>query len=439
MESTFAQALGWAKGFEAEETKIASDRVAHALATNSGAGVERAIACQVHWAIAFSCGEMASAREASESFLKAAEGAGTLPGLAAAHRSMGATFLAQGDLAEASKFFEQARELSDLSPDRDRIFGTGPDPGASAAAQFSLAAWMLGAPDRSRALINEAAARTETIEHIPAQTVVRYFAALLEMLRGDARACLLRALSMIDYCRDRGVEQFLGAGTAISAWARARLEGADIGLPFRQTLAAICEQGHLLYLPFYLGRLAEIEIAEKELDAAMSRINEARELARDTGQRAFDAFLQRLLGEALLAADRADTSAAETAFLASIEIAQRQNARSFGLQAALSLARFYQSTGRPVEAHDVLAPALEGLSPTPEMSEIAEAQALLAGLSQTDEVKADAAQRRRMTRLHVAYGNALIATRGHGASEPKRSQGLASLQPATGTRPNDSQ
>jgi hypothetical protein len=43
----------------------------------------------------------------------------------------------------------------------------------------------------------------------------------------------------------------------------------------------------------------------------------------------------------------------------------------------LSLARLYQSTGRPAEAHAVLAPAVEGFAPTPQMPEIAEAQALL--------------------------------------------------------------
>jgi hypothetical protein len=50
------------------------------------------------------------------------------------------------------------------------------------------------------------------------------------------------------------------------------------------------------------------------------------------------------------------------------------------LRAALSLAKLYQSTARDADAHDVLAPALEGISPTPEMPEIAEAEALLAGL-----------------------------------------------------------
>jgi hypothetical protein len=47
---------------------------------------------------------------------------------------------------------------------------------------------------------------------------------------------------------------------------------------------------------------------------------------------------------------------------------------AYELLAALSLAKLYQSTARPVEAHAVLAPALEGFSPTPEMPEIVEAQ-----------------------------------------------------------------
>jgi hypothetical protein len=60
---------------------------------------------------------------------------------------------------------------------------------------------------------------------------------------------------------------------------------------------------------------------------------------------------------------------------------RKRKARSFELRAALTLAKLYQSTGRLAEAHAVLAPALEGFSPTAEMPEIAEAQALLAALA----------------------------------------------------------
>jgi hypothetical protein len=51
------------------------------------------------------------------------------------------------------------------------------------------------------------------------------------------------------------------------------------------------------------------------------------------------------------------------------------------LRAALPLAKLYQSTGRPADAYAVLAPALEGFSPTREMPEIAEAMSLLARLA----------------------------------------------------------
>ena len=38
-------------------------------------------------------------------------------------------------------------------------------------------------------------------------------------------------------------------------------------------------------------------------------------------------------------------------------------------------------------------------------------------LAATDEVKAEATRRQRLTQLHVAHGNALIAARGFGAAE----------------------
>ena len=63
--------------------------------------------------------------------------------------------------------------------------------------------------------------------------------------------------------------------------------------------------------------------------------------------------------------------------MASIAIAKEHGALNPVLLASLSLAKLYQSTARLTEAQAVLAPALAGFSPTPEMAEIAEAQALL--------------------------------------------------------------
>jgi predicted ATPase len=109
----------------------------------------------------------------------------------------------------------------------------------------------------------------------------------------------------------------------------------------------------------------------------LARIDEALAVAEQTHQRWTDAFLHRIRGDILLRADPENPARAEEAYRTAIAVARKQGARSFGLQAALAVGKFYQSTGRPLDAHDALAPALEGFAPTPERPEIAEAQALL--------------------------------------------------------------
>jgi hypothetical protein len=141
--------------------------------------------------------------------------------------------------------------------------------------------------------------------------------------------------------------------------------------------------------------------------------------AQAGGQPVFDAFLHRLRGDILLKRDPANPAPAEQAYQTAIAIAKEQGARSWGLRAALALAKLYQSISRPAEAHAVLAPALDGFAPTPEMPEIAEAEALLAVLAESDEVKAGEARRERRLRLQTSYGQAMMWSKGFAADETK--------------------
>ena len=153
-------------------------------------------------------------------------------------------------------------------------------------------------------------------------------------------------------------------------------------------------------------------------DSAVARIDEALVSAdQATNFASLDPSCIAFAATFCLNAIPPNIAPAEDAYRTAIAIAKQQGARSYELLASLSLAKLRHSTARPVEAHAVLAPALEGFSPTPEMPEIAEAQALLTALAATDEVKAEAAHRQRLTQLHVSYGNALIAARGFGAPE----------------------
>jgi predicted ATPase len=142
-------------------------------------------------------------------------------------------------------------------------------------------------------------------------------------------------------------------------------------------LAAFTAQGNKLWVPFFQGLLAEIEAEGQDVEGALARIDDALALAGRTGEHRTDAFLHRIRGEILLKPDPTSTAPAEQAFLTAIAISQQQKARSFELRAALSLAKLYHSTDRAADARVVLAPALEGFSPTVEFPEIAEAQTLL--------------------------------------------------------------
>ena len=120
---------------------------------------------------------------------------------------------------------------------------------------------------------------------------------------------------------------------------------------------------------------------------AFCTINHALAASERTGRHWYDAETHRIRGEILLRGNSADTLTAEEAFRRAIAVAGEQGARSFQLRAALSLAKLYQSTDRPAEAHAVLEPALQGFSSTPEFAEIAEAQALLVAIEVSAQVR----------------------------------------------------
>ena len=103
-------------------------------------------------------------------------------------------------------------------------------------------------------------------------------------------------------------------------------------------------------------------------------------MAEETGEHYTDAYLYRLRGEFLARRCPGTPLPAEEAFQTAIAIAKAQGACGYALLASHSLAKLYLSTGRPNDARATLAPALEGFSPTPEMPEITEAQALLSRL-----------------------------------------------------------
>ena len=167
-------------------------------------------------------------------------------------------------------------------------------------------------------------------------------------------------------------------GELSAAWARGRVQDAATGAEdLRRALRVAADHGGVGDTWFVTVLLAELEAGTVGAEKALARIDEAITLARQVDSRSDFPFLHLLRSKLLLERDPSNPAPAEEAFQTALEIAKQQGARSWGLRAALSLAKLYQSTARPADAHAVLAPALGGFSPTPEMPEIAEAQTLL--------------------------------------------------------------
>jgi predicted ATPase len=153
----------------------------------------------------------------------------------------------------------------------------------------------------------------------------------------------------------------------------------------RRGAESLREQNALAFDGLIKIALSEAEAQANDLERAIATLDEALATVERTGYRAFEAELRRARGEVLLRCEPTDFATAEQALQAAVSVARQRGTRAFELRAALSLAKLYQSTARSVDAHAVLAPALEGFSPTPEMPEIAEAQALLESLARSGE------------------------------------------------------
>jgi predicted ATPase len=98
-----------------------------------------------------------------------------------------------------------------------------------------------------------------------------------------------------------------------------------------------------------------------------------------TGGAALEAELYRLRGEALLVG-AGTMSEAETAIETAIDVARRQNAKSWELRAAMSLARLRRQQGRPQEAVALLASIYAWFTEGFDTADLQAARTLLADL-----------------------------------------------------------
>jgi predicted ATPase len=108
------------------------------------------------------------------------------------------------------------------------------------------------------------------------------------------------------------------------------------------------------FLQYGLARLAEALSRQGEHQQALAAVGKGLEDQKQTGQRRWESELHRAEGIALVGLNRLDE--AQSALEKALRVARRQQAKSYELRAAMSLARLWGEQGRRTEARDLLAP-----------------------------------------------------------------------------------
>ncbi len=422
----YGNALIAARGYGAPETTEAFARARESASGDKDAP-ERLAADWGLWVGSYVRGELPSMRAHAAAFLSDVEARPDSPEAGVAHRAAGITCWFAGEYREARDHFERALALFQPGRDDDLAFRFGQDPGVGAMAYLAIASWPLGEVDRAISLIDRMQTRIADLTHVGTLAFGRMHAALFELMRGDHARAAPNAFELARLAREHDLPMWRAFGVFLEGWATAATGAIGGGLEdMRRGVELLREQNVLLFDGLLKIALAEAEARAGDPDRAIAILDEALATCDRTGYRAFEAELHRARGEILLKRDPANPAPAEEAFLTAIAVAKQQGTRSFELRAALSLAKLYQSISRPADAHAVLAPALEGFSPTPEMPEIEEAQALIAALLETEEVKTAEAQRQRRVHLQTAYGQAVMWSKGFAADETRAAFARAS-------------
>jgi predicted ATPase len=299
--------------------------------------------------------------------------------LVAAHLPLGNTLYRLGAVATAHTHFAQGIALYDSQPHRASAFMYGEDLGVYCRSLSAWTLWYLGYPDRALARSQEAVTLAQQRAHPLSLSHALRVAAEFHQFCRDVCAAQESAAAYIHLAMEQGFPLETACGAVLRGWAQAQQAGqAQAGIEqIQQGLSAIRATGAVAMQSYYLALLAEAHSIIGQPDAGLPVLAEALTLADTKGERWYAPELYRLKGALLLQQKAANQAEAETCFQHSISIAQSQQAKSFELRTATSLARLWQQQGKRQEASDLLAPVYNWFTEGFDTADLQEAKALL--------------------------------------------------------------
>ncbi len=310
--------------------------------------------------------------------LALAERRGDTVPLMIGHRLVGTSLLYTGDLSESRKHLGQVIELYD--PAEHRLLATrlGSDLRAAALSFRSWVLWLLGFPEAGLADADRALADARELGQagtlmfaLTITTVTRIFCGNyatairssdeLIAMADQKDGALWRAWGMIQR----------GRALALSGKASEAVSVISSGISAARSTGA----GYLL--PLFLSDLAWAHAELDQLDDDWGYISEAITTLKTTKEKWFEAEATRLAGEITLRSPEPDAAKAQAFFERSLAIARGQQAKSWELRTAMSMARLWRDQGKPQHAIELLAPIYTWFTEGLDTADLKEARTLL--------------------------------------------------------------
>ena len=351
------------KGYAAPETKAAAER-AHLLieqAERFGEPPEDPLllfsVLYGFWSANLGAFNGDALCDLAAQFLALAEKQGATVPLMVGHRLVGSSSLHTGDFVDSRAHFDQALSLYD--PEKHRSLATwhGQDIRVSILSFRSITLWMLGYPEAALIDVNQAVKNAREIGHAPSLIYALAATSVPQLLAGDYASVNAQTEEAVAIAQEKG-EVFW------KAWGRI-LQGRVLDLTGNASeavhqitsgIAAYQSTGATVWLRQGLSYLAKAYADLGQFDDAWRSIGEAIDTTETTKETWFEAEVNRIAGEIALMGPPNDSAKAAAYFERALAVARQQQAKSWELRAAMSMARLWRDQGKPQQARELLAP-----------------------------------------------------------------------------------
>jgi predicted ATPase len=208
------------------------------------------------------------------------------------------------------------------------------------------------------------------------------FASFRNVLCGNYVTTKAQCDEVVALASEKGSVQWKARGMGLQGCALALTgKASDAVDRINSGITAWRSTGATLWNPWFLSNLARAYAELDQFDDAWRCVDEAMNAVETSKEKWCEAEVHRIPGEIELLSPAPDTAKAQACFERALEIARAQQARSWELRAAASLARLWRDQGKRAQAHDLLAPVYGWFTEGFDTLDLKEAKALLEELA----------------------------------------------------------